>query len=61
MAMNFRLLVLTLLAVAVAVAVNLYPLVENLPYHAGVVLATSTGALVFFVALWLGYRADLVE
>ncbi len=59
--MNVRLLVLGLLAVAVGVAVNLYPLVEDLPYHAGVVLSTSTGAAVFFLLLWLGYRAGVVD
>lgn len=59
--MNKRLLVLALLAVAVGVAVNLYPVVEDLPYNAGVVISTSTGAAVFFLVLWLVYRADFLE
>lgn len=59
--MNSRLLVVVLLAVAVGVAVNLYPVVEDLPYHAGVMLSTSTGAAVFFLFLWLAYRAGVTD
>ncbi|MFW5929974.1 MAG: hypothetical protein ACOCT0_06120 [Halobacteriota archaeon] len=59
--MRTRLVVVALLAVAVGVSVNLYPSVEDLPYHAGVVVSTSTGAAIFFLLLWVVHEAGYLD
>ncbi len=59
--MRNRLVVLVLLAVAVVVAVSLYPYVEGLPYHVGIVIACSTGAAAFFVLFWFAGRYEVIS